>query len=351
MFPAEREFPLPLVLSCSSQPDAAPEIGRRLRLPLASAFLGSAILLPLVVTDAATAHSFGSELTRFKYAVATVESNGRYTARNPQSGAYGKYQIMPFNWPAWAERYLGDARARPTPANQERVASGKFTSLYEWLRSWRRVAYWWLTGSSKPESGWSSFARGYVEKVMAIYSGSADPVRRKDPGSASGSSSRSSGGSAVTGVRWTTGYLYLRTGPSPKYAASDVLAPGTMLRVLTNDTTSRWLRVRVTNGQTGWVDASYTRHDGESASRTGRHSDSSSDSSRSGARNSGTRVTTGYLYFRAGPGRGYTAITVLAPGTRLKPLSTGLSADTRKLWLRVRLRDGRTGWVDPRYTR
>jgi hypothetical protein len=107
-------------------------------------------------------------LDRFKAAVGHVESGGRYTARNKTSGAYGKYQIMPANWPAWAMRYVGDAKARPTPHNQERVASGKMTSLYRWLGSWRRVAYWWLTGSEK-RSGWSPAARRYVNKVMALY--------------------------------------------------------------------------------------------------------------------------------------------------------------------------------------
>ena len=107
-------------------------------------------------------------LARFMYAVGKVESGGRYTARNSHSGAYGKYQIMPSNWPAWAKTYLGDRNAKQTPANQEKVAAGKFTSLYRSLGSWRRVAYWWLTGS-KQTSGWSAYARRYVNKVMRLY--------------------------------------------------------------------------------------------------------------------------------------------------------------------------------------
>ena len=39
-------------------------------------------------------------LRTFMEALATVESGGRYTARNPTSGAYGRYQIMPSNWPS-----------------------------------------------------------------------------------------------------------------------------------------------------------------------------------------------------------------------------------------------------------
>ena len=107
-------------------------------------------------------------LARFMAAVASVESGGDYRAQNTVSGAYGKYQIMPSNWPSWAKRYLGNAHAKPTPRNQERVAAGKMTSLHGWLDSWKRVAYWWLTGSSKTH-GWSAYAKRYVAKVMDRY--------------------------------------------------------------------------------------------------------------------------------------------------------------------------------------
>ena len=56
---------------------------------------------------------------------AASESGGDYAARNRLSGAYGKYQIMPSSWRAWADRYLGDPNAIPTPANQELVAEGQ----------------------------------------------------------------------------------------------------------------------------------------------------------------------------------------------------------------------------------
>jgi muramidase (phage lysozyme) len=114
-------------------------------------------------------------LARFMAAVGSVESGGNYKARNTVSGAYGKYQIMPANWPAWARRYLGNANAKQTPRNQDRVAAGKMTSLHGWLGNWRRVAYWWLTGSSKT-SGWSKYAKRYVAKVMARYRSGSKPT-------------------------------------------------------------------------------------------------------------------------------------------------------------------------------
>lgn len=121
-----------------------------------------------VAGPAATAASAPSGLIRFREAVGQLESGGNYTARNSSSGAYGKYQIMPSNWPSWAGTYLGNSNASWSPSNQDTVASGKMTSLYRWLDSWKRVAYWWLTGSSRT-SGWSSYATAYVNKVMARY--------------------------------------------------------------------------------------------------------------------------------------------------------------------------------------
>jgi hypothetical protein len=102
-------------------------------------------------------------------AVGQVESGGRYNARNRWSGAYGKYQIMPASWRGWARLYLGNANAPRTPQNQEIVARAKMRALYQWLGDWRRVAHWWLTGSSRSEALWSTYARRYVAKVMTVY--------------------------------------------------------------------------------------------------------------------------------------------------------------------------------------
>ena len=130
------------------------------------------IVLVGVLGPATTLASNPPGLARFMYAMGQVESGGNYYARNPYTGAYGKYQIMPSNWPSWASRYLGNANARQTPANQEIVAAGKFRTLYNGLQSWRRVAYWWLTGSSRT-TGWSTYATRYVSRVMDIYRATA----------------------------------------------------------------------------------------------------------------------------------------------------------------------------------
>ncbi|MEA2612960.1 MAG: Transglycosylase domain, partial [Chloroflexota bacterium] len=103
-----------------------------------SAALVAALATILVLTASGSAVFAASPpgLSRFMQAIGRIESGGNYTARNSTSGAYGKYQIMPSNWPSWARQYLGNSNAKQTPANQEKVAAGKMTSLYNWLGSW-----------------------------------------------------------------------------------------------------------------------------------------------------------------------------------------------------------------------
>jgi hypothetical protein len=160
---------------------ALPEpLGRRRA--VVAALIATTILIGLIpaVISAADAPP---RLDRFMYAIGQVESGGRYDARNATTGAYGKYQIMPTNWRAWAKLYLGNANAQPTPQNQERVARAKFTALWNWLKDWPVVAHWWLTGSSDPNPAhWSPYSRRYVNNVMAIMNRDGDSATAQLPG-------------------------------------------------------------------------------------------------------------------------------------------------------------------------
>ena len=63
--------------------------------------------------------------------VGRFESGGSYTAEHPVTGAYGKYQIMPSNWAAWAkEAGLADG-AKQTAENQETVAQFKWNQYMD----------------------------------------------------------------------------------------------------------------------------------------------------------------------------------------------------------------------------
>ena len=111
-------------------------------------------VIPFTVSSATTPPG----INRFLYALGQVESGGNYYARNATTGAYGKYQIMPSNWPAWAKLYVGSSTAPWTPVNQEKVARGKVTALWNWLDTWENVAHWWLTGSGERNQAlWSTY--------------------------------------------------------------------------------------------------------------------------------------------------------------------------------------------------
>lgn len=135
-----------------------------------SAAAAALLLAALVVASsgsAAVAAAAPPGLSRFMAAVGSVESGGDYYAVNPTSGAFGKYQIMPANWRAWAHRYLGNSKAKPTPRNQERVARAKIRDLHRWLRDWRVVAHWWLTGRAEHDPRtWSKLARNYIKRIF-----------------------------------------------------------------------------------------------------------------------------------------------------------------------------------------
>lgn len=153
-----------------------PDVSGRLR-AVCTAIL-SAVLLVTFVVPSATQAVDPPDIERFMAALGAVESNGRYEAVNSTSGAIGKYQIMPTNWAAWSLRYLGDANAEPTPANQDHVARHKLTALYNWLGDWASVAHWWLTGDGNTDpSAWSDFSRRYVDKVLASMGSQALPAR------------------------------------------------------------------------------------------------------------------------------------------------------------------------------
>ena len=158
-----------------------PEVaGRRRVVPIA---LMVAAIIVTVIPAAATSATAPPGVNRFLYALGRVESGGNYYARNATSGAYGKYQIMPSNWPGWAKLYIGSSTAPQTPVNQERVARGKVTDLYHWLDTWPNVAHWWLTGSGERNQAlWSSYSKYYVNKIMTIYAAVSDTQAAADVG-------------------------------------------------------------------------------------------------------------------------------------------------------------------------
>lgn len=117
----------------------------------------------------------GADIDRFMAAISGKESGGDYGISNKTgSGAYGKYQIMPANWPSWAAEAGLGRNAPQTPQNQEAVAKFKMLQYYQQFGNWRDVAVAWYAGpgrvddlrnSTKPQGGYPSIA-AYADDVI-----------------------------------------------------------------------------------------------------------------------------------------------------------------------------------------
>lgn len=117
------------------------------------------------------------EVDRFMAALAGKESGGDYNAVNADSGASGKFQIMPANWPSWAARAGLSPDAPRTPANQELVAKRIMLDYYQQFGNWRDVAVAWYSGpgrvnelrySDRPQGRYPSI-NDYANDVMARF--------------------------------------------------------------------------------------------------------------------------------------------------------------------------------------
>lgn len=124
-------------------------------------------------------------------AIGGQESGGDYNARNGRTGASGKYQIMPSNWPAWsAEAGLGENAPR-TAANQEKVARYKMSQYVERYGQEGAAVAWyagpgaaqkWLDNpdaarfNKKQGKGNEPSINEYVQQVMGRMGGGSAPA-------------------------------------------------------------------------------------------------------------------------------------------------------------------------------
>ena len=240
-------------------PERAPAVAttslrlRRGILPSAGLVLCLCLLVPALPVAARTPGQ--GQQSRFMWAMAGQESGWDYYARNASSGAFGKYQIMPFNWPVWAARYLGDARADQTPWNQEEVAYGRIRDLYVWLGTWKRVAYWWLTGlTERSEKRWSSYARGYVQAIMRL--------RQRAPRVGAPMPARTASRSGRGDWRRSASTSRLRLGIGGRaWPRRGVVQDGGVLKVhraVTKPNGVHWISVVTIDGRSGWLPQSDT---------------------------------------------------------------------------------------------
>lgn len=88
---------------------------------------------------------------RFKDPTPFVTGGG-YDTVNSDSGAAGRFQIMPDNWPSWSAEAGLEPGAPMSPENQEFVAAYKLNEYFEEsLGDWAKVARMWYAGPGSLE--------------------------------------------------------------------------------------------------------------------------------------------------------------------------------------------------------
>ena len=117
----------------------------------------------------------GAEIDAFMAAISGQESGGNYNAVNAESGASGRFQIMPQNWGPWSERAGLGRNAPRTPANQDAVARFMMGEYYRQFGNWRDVAIAWYAGPGRVGAGSGTLDRSqgryptinaYADKIM-----------------------------------------------------------------------------------------------------------------------------------------------------------------------------------------
>lgn len=129
----------------------------------------------------------------FINAIAGQESEGAggYEADNGDTKAYGKYQILPSNWPKWAAEAGLSADAPQTPENQEIVARFKLGQYYDKYGA-RGAAIAWYGGEGalnysdealnrkQGDNGEYPSINEYADEVLGRMGNVADSVRIDD---------------------------------------------------------------------------------------------------------------------------------------------------------------------------
>ena len=129
----------------------------------------------------------------FINAIAGQESEGAggYEAENGDTKAYGKYQILPSNWPKWAAEAGLSADAPQTPENQEIVARFKLGQYYDKYGA-RGAAIAWYGGEGalnysdealnrkQGDNGEYPSINEYADEVLGRMGNVADSARIDD---------------------------------------------------------------------------------------------------------------------------------------------------------------------------
>lgn len=112
----------------------------------------------------------GADIDRFMEALATYgERSGKsYSQVNADTGAAGRFQILPSNWPKWAQE-AGVNPADRSPAAQDRVARFKMQQYHAQYGDWGAVAAAWYGGPKAAQRYLANPGDPYLTRKQGKY--------------------------------------------------------------------------------------------------------------------------------------------------------------------------------------
>ena len=132
------------------------------------------------------------------------------------------------------------------------------------------------------------------------------------------------------------GGVNLRSGPGTSFELVGSAAPGARLPVL--ETSGQWVKVRLADGKSGWV-AGWLVEVGQVTQTAQPAAAPATTIPAATAQVSREAVAQKAVNLRSGPGTSFELVGSAAPGARLPVL------ETSGQWVKVRLADGKSGWV------
>ncbi len=130
-----------------------------------------------------------------------------------------------------------------------------------------------------------------------------------------------------------TGVLNVRAGPSPGFPILAQVEKGTIVTMLTRDSKSSWVKVRLAEGIVGWISTYYIIPDVRL------------DSLPVEVQAEPWGVVQGTAYVRSGPGMSFPVVTTVSDARLIGILAR--NAETT--WLMVRIADNMVGWISSAY--
>jgi uncharacterized protein YgiM (DUF1202 family) len=133
-----------------------------------------------------------------------------------------------------------------------------------------------------------------------------------------------------------TGAVNVRTGPGAQYNSIAVLGSGTTVTLIGRNADATWIKVRLSNGVEGWINADYLNTN---------VSVWALPIAETPPPENAAVVNVGALNVRYGPGTGYGVFAVVFRGQ----VVTMVGRSAYGTWAQVRIPNGALGWVNSNY--